>query len=53
MSDHAYDKHELAQRPKEILAVAKMIIFDYGRTLYDRETDDMTKRAIPILRSTR
>ena len=41
----------LAQRPKEIFAVAKMIIFDYGRTLYDRETDDFFPDAIPIVRT--
>ena len=41
----------LAQRPKEIFAVAKMIIFDYGRTLYDRETDDFFPDAIPVVRT--
>ena len=41
----------LAQRPKEIFAVAKMIIFDYGRTLYDRETDDFFPDAIPVVKT--
>ena len=41
----------LAQRPKEIFAVAKMIIFDYGRTLYDRETDDFFPDAIPVIKT--
>jgi len=40
----------LAQKPKEICAVAKMIIFDYGRTLY-RETDDFFPDAIPVVRT--
>ena len=41
----------LAQKPKEIFAVAKMIIFDYGRTLYDRETDDFFPDAIPVVKT--
>ncbi len=41
----------LAQRPKGIFAVAKMIIFDYGRTLYDRETDDFFPDAIPVVKT--
>ena len=41
----------LAQRPKEIFAVTKMIIFDYGRTLYDRETDDFFPDAIPVVKT--
>ena len=32
-------------------AVAKMIIFDYGRTLYDRETDDFFPDAIPVVKT--
>lgn len=39
------------QRPKEIFAVAKMIIFDYGRTLYDREINDFFPDAIPVVRT--
>ena len=31
--------------------MAKMIIFDYGRTLYDRETDDFFPDAIPVVRT--
>ena len=31
--------------------MAKMIIFDYGRTLYDRETDDFFPDAIPVVKT--
>ena len=31
--------------------MAKMIIFDYGRTLYDRETDDFFLDAIPVVKT--
>ena len=31
--------------------MAKMIIFDYGRTLYDREIDDFFPDAIPVVRT--
>ena len=31
--------------------MAKMIIFDYGRTLYDREIDDFFPDAIPVIKT--
>ena len=40
-----------SETKKGIFAVAKMIIFDYGRTLYDRETDDFFPDAIPVVKT--
>ncbi len=30
---------------------AKMVVFDYGRTLYDRETDRFFPDAVPVIRA--